>query len=460
MEQLTKEVQRKLATKLQQSRLRLLETQPFYGLLLLHMKFSLDVAAGTAYTDGERIAFDPSFLESLSDSEVDFVLCHELLHTALSHTLRGKDFEDKEAFNIATDIVVNSNILFSNGMNLDSITLSDTGESMHNLPDGREGFDYAAEEIYPIIIELQKKKMLKYENLTSKRKRRGHVNIPPKGKSIVETTNGQPWDNHGKWDEKQQKGKGQSSSKGKCEGKDGNPESNSGSADEMKELWLKRMVDATELINSMSVCMPESSIGRGKVPAFMERLLKDLRKSKVDWRTMLNNFVQEEIMDYSFTPPDRRFTDGDFFLPDFNEKDDSVKNVLFMIDTSGSISDEMLVDAFSEIKGAIDQFNGKLCGWLGFFDAAVYEPLPFEDVDELLDIKPRGGGGTDFGIIFDYVEKKMDEPPASIVILTDGYAPIPKEEAANGVPVLWLINNDDITPEWGKIARITPTGQE
>ena len=39
-----------------------------------------------------------------------------------------------------------------------------------------------------------------------------------------------------------------------------------------------------------------------------------------------------------------------FFLPDYNEKDESIKNILFMIDTSGSINSEQLSQAFSEIK--------------------------------------------------------------------------------------------------------------
>ena len=59
--------------------------------------------------------------------------------------------------------------------------------------------------------------------------------------------------------------------------------------------------------------------------------------------------------------------------------------------------------------------------------------------------------------IFWILPTETDEPPASIIILTDGYAPIPKEEVSNGIPVLWLLNNDDVTPQWGKIARIKPS---
>lgn len=39
-----------------------------------------------------------------------------------------------------------------------------------------------------------------------------------------------------------------------------------------------------------------------------------------------------------------------------------------------------------------------------------------------------------------------DNPPASIIILTDGYAPFPNQALAGDIPVLWLINNEDVNP--------------
>ena len=48
----------------------------------------------------------------------------------------------------------------------------------------------------------------------------------------------------------------------------------------------------------------------------------------------------------------------------------------------------------------------------------------------------------------------QETPPVSIIILTDGYAPFPKESKANGIPVLWLLNNNKVEPPWGKVARI------
>lgn len=61
----------------------------------------------------------------------------------------------------------------------------------------------------------------------------------------------------------------------------------------------------------------------------------------------------------------------------------------------------------------------------------------------------------DFQIIFEYVRQHMQSKlPASIIILTDGYAPFPREKMAMGIPVLWLLNNEDVNSSWGKVARI------
>ena len=191
------------------------------------------------------------------------------------------------------------------------------------------------------------------------------------------------------------------------------------------------------------------------MPVFAQRLLKELQSGQIDWRMILQNFVQEEVNDYSFSPPDRRFGDSPFFLPDFNEKEERVKNIWFVIDTSGSMSDAAVTAAYSEIKSAIEIFNGRLEGYVSFMEAMITDPIPFSDVDELMEIKPVGCGGTNFLSIFQYLNKYLsDEPPAYIIIITDGYDTFPKESMANGIPVLWLINNEEVTPPWGKVARI------
>ena len=93
------------------SRMRILCNHGFFGLLLMHMVYSVDEELETAATDGYRITFGTKFLEELSDSELDFVMMHEIMHVVLQHCFRGAKF-DGERYNIAADIVVNSNILY------------------------------------------------------------------------------------------------------------------------------------------------------------------------------------------------------------------------------------------------------------------------------------------------------------------------------------------------------------
>lgn len=419
------------------SRMRILYNHGFYGLLLMHMIYAVSEEIETACTDGVRITFGIDFLDSLSDSELDFVMMHEILHVVLQHCFRG-DVEDPEAYNIAADIVVNSNIMLENGMKASSITLSKYGIAMHVAPDGKEGHEYTAEQVYAMLPKNLNKKgnnkspgsavgRAKKEN--KKGNNKGPGSAVGRAKKEISKEQHQPvrvWDDHSQW--------------GKYE-----------EDDTLRDVWVKRFEDAAEAIK-----IRDPSNARGLLPAFAERILKELKKTQTDWRTILNDFIQEEVVDYSFAPPDRRFDDSPFFLPDFNGKEDRVEDILFMIDTSGSMSDDMIAAAYSEVKGAIDQFNGKLKGWLGFFDAAIIKPQPFSDENEFKTIKPAGCGGTDFQIIFEYVFHHMsDKLPASIIILSDGDAPFPLEKLAGGIPVLWLLNNDEVNPPWGKVARIT-----
>ncbi len=418
------------------SRMRILYNHGFYGLLLMHMIYAVSEEIETACTDGVRITFGIDFLDSLSDSELDFVMMHEILHVVLQHCFRG-DVEDPEAYNIAADIVVNSNIMLENGMKASSITLSKYGIAMHVAPDGKEGYEYTAEQVYAMLPKnLNKKGNNKSPGSAvggaKKENKKGNNKSPGsavgRAKKEISKEQHQPvrvWDDHSRW--------------GKYE-----------EDDTLRDVWVKRFEDAAEAIK-----IRDPSNARGLLPAFAERILKELKKSQTDWRTILNDFIQEEVVDYSFAPPDRRFDDSPFFLPDFNGKEDRVEDILFMIDTSGSMSDDMIAAAYSEVKGAIDQFNGKLKGWLGFFDAAIIKPQPFSDENEFKIIKPAGGGGTDFQIIFEYVFHHMsDKLPASIIILSDGDAPFPLEKLAGGIPVLWLLNNEEVNPPWGKVARI------
>ncbi len=374
----------------------LIINRPFFASLLMHMKISLDEQCRTAYTDSVQICFGPSFLDEIKDKQVEFVLLHELLHVALGHCTRGKEL-DNELFNIACDIVVNSTILENCNFDLSYITLDKYGEAMHLTPDGREGYLFTAEEVYRMLLK---------QDHSSDRKFSFN-------------------DDHSKWI------------------------SDKNAAEEACR-WRERIKEAAEATKEIS-----SSDKFKAVPQFARKYIKKKRKKTIDWREALRNFIEDNLFDYSLSPPDRRFNDYDFFLPDFNltETKYSAKRILFMVDTSGSISNSLLSEMLGEIRNAIKAFDGNLEGWLGFFDSEVVPPKHFSSKEEFEAIEPGGGGCTSFRCIFDYVNEHMkDEPPWKIVILTDGWAAFPDESQANSIPVLWVISDEARNPPWGAYA--------
>ena len=472
---------REYSIRFTQARTRLLIRNGFYGLLLMHMKLSLSKEHETAWHDNdERIFINPDFIDSISDEELDYVLSHVLLHVALNHIERQEGF-DKEQFYEAADIVVNSNILRARDGDELCISLRAYGGVQPNtVPNGEPGWKYSVEEVYgmlgiPIGEECEETGKGGLESYSNESQddgeecgddsgdadedgsdEEGEGSGFDKGKEGEDGGSGKGEEEKSSHFPKVEEGKGGSSGKVK-EGKSwdyhpGENEQGDGNTGReiKKEKWKSLMIQAAEAVEER-----EGIKERGTVPAFIKRYLEQLKNPQIDWRTVLDEFIQEEINDYSFCPPDRRFDDCPFFLPDFNEKDYVVKKILFMIDTSGSMSDKEVTTCYSEIKGAIDQFNGKLEGWLGFFDAVVVEPKGFADEDEFRMIRPEGGGGTSFKIIFEYIRDFMaDDPPVSVIILTDGYAPFPDSSAAMDIPVLWVLTTEDVQPPWGKTARI------
>lgn len=432
---MTEQRKRRLRFKIQESRARLMEKYPFFALLLMYLKFVAVPGMKKISTNGRCIYFAPEFVDKLYWHELDYILCHQILHIVHGHIWRPFDLAGDD-YHFACDIFINA-------------TLWDAGF----LEDKYAHLGY----VYRVIPGVQ-------ENPAAMTPARIHDEIPYSLYSFDDRTRSKflP-DTDAWWDQKDDNGYGREivldlpdlegmlrkssdamDVAGNASGNDDN---------DLHQIWQSRAAAAAE-----SLTDTEQSKNNGiDAPDFIKRLIQKMSAPKLDWKKILHNFLQERTCDYSFSPPDRRFADTGFFLPDFNERDFVSKEILFMVDTSGSVNDEDLATVYSEIRGAIEQFSGKLTGKLGFFDAMVTEPQPFDSVDDLLRIIPVGGGGTDFSVIFSYIRRHyQEELPACIVIFTDGYGPYPDESAAQGIPVLWLINNRSVTPPWGNVTRIVP----
>ena len=387
------------AKRMTEARANLVRDNPFFGHLALGLQLAC-APCGTACTDGERLIFDPAFAEQLrTEKEMEFVTLHEVLHCVLGHCTRGSSL-NQELFNIACDIVVNSTILGMWGM----VSFHAAGqEVMHLAPDGKEGRDYNAEEIYHMLLKQEKHRNGQSCSIGK-----------PQSRSGIPTL-----DRHDIWQAIDQK-------------------------ERIRDVWNQRILEAA--------CQ-----GTGRMPQSVRELVETLKhRSEVDWKELLHDFIQHDTYDYSFQPPDRRFSDGDFFLPAFNIDPDqgSVHDIWVCVDTSGSIEDGQLAEVMAEIQDAMRQAG--LSGAISFFDTEITEPEPFDTEEAFRKIVPTGGGGTSFHVIFEYLREKLSaEPPKAILVFTDGYARWPNEQDAMGVPVLWLIRKGGNTnAPWGRVAKM------
>ncbi len=412
---ITNQRKNKLSVLIRNSRARLLDTHPYFALLLMYLKFVAVPKMKKISTDGRCIYFAPEYIEKLHWNELDFILCHQVLHIICGHIWRDAD-KTGDDFHFACDIKVNY-ILNQTGF--------ESGRYTHL------GYVYGNNPWNPIDVEnMNPSEILGTIPFSL-------YSLDDRSRSKYLADNDSCWDN---WNSDEIKG---------TLVLDINAEYGFINAKTIKESWK---ILATQIGKTM---FGKDGFEIGDVPEAIKRIIKKAETPVVDWRRELNDFIQEQICDYTFSPPDRRFYDTGFFLPDYNEKDYVIKEILFMVDTSGSIDDDILGSVYSELQGAIEQFSGKLQGKLGFFDEAVTPPKPFESVDDLFKITPIGGGGTNFCCVFDYLRCEcIDNLPASVVIFTDGYGPYPKESETLNLPVLWVMHNTVEEPPFGKIIHI------
>lgn len=379
-----------MQNRLLNARTKLLLNAPFYGTLLMRLNFAL-APCGTACTDMKRIYFDPEFLKQLSEEQLLFVLKHEVLHCVLQHGSRARGFHTM-LYNIAADIVVNSTLL--EAMNVKEFEV--LGErAMHLTPNGKEGRYFTTEQVYEMLLNKYKDELDNPQKISEKY--------------------GDQIDDHRIW---------------------GSLLEGTSLEEEWKEF--------------LKVALGDMGPDQGMPPAVRQFAKQLAYESRVDWRSALQDFVQmtKSDLDYTFSPPDKRFRKSKFFLPAFNEiEEETIDDIWFVIDTSGSIDNKQLTELFEEMRMCVEQFPN-ISVKISFFDTKVHGVTEFHTEYQEIDWKsivPVGGGGTSFHCIFKYMKEHMkEELPTAVVILTDGYAAYPKKEDAMGVPVLWILTS------WGR----------
>ncbi len=443
----------RLKHQLQEARYRLNALHGEFAAPLRDMTFVATKDIYRMSTNGACIYFDPDWLQQLRPVSLDFMLVHQLMHIKLGHINRPQYYKG-DKFHLACDIVSNAH-LYEMGWRYETLprvgmifyetfypkhwgTELDAETAMVCVP-----FDPAAE-----TLTKRRRYMIDCDTWWDQKQDGGESGTIVLSPADRDPYGLSPGDNTG----------GEYSKQSKNPFRLKKEPSLPLSLPKKPKSWEASTAAEIRFLRAeqAAVAASDEAVDEfGDSPAFLERLWQQPNTPTLDWRKLLNTFVQEDVFDYSFSPPDRRMQDSPFFLPDYSaQPQTNTKEVLFMVDTSGSVDDEMLFAVYSELIGALNQFHGTLTGMLGFFDTAVYPPTPFADMEDLQQITPIGGGGTDYHCIFRYVRRCMPIPPSSIVIFTDGQCEFPEEAEADNIPVLWLFTEPNMEAPWGRSAYV------
>jgi predicted metal-dependent peptidase len=404
-------------TKLKQAKIKLLFNQPFFGTLIMHLPLVDATDAGwcpTAAVDGRYIYYNRDFFKKLDVDEIQFVLCHELLHVAFDH-LGRRSHRDMKWWNMANDYVINGALIRDKigKMPTERVPVDDTDDSGKKTTSQRVGLydekyvGWTSEAVYD---DLEKRKVKKELTLDV------HLEL---GKD------------------------GSGSGNGKVVGRDAD-----GNEIKLSEAELKAIKEEMR-----GKILQAANAAAGKMPASLQRLIDGLVEPKVNWRDLLQQSIQSCIVDdFTWMRPNRKHMYGGIFLPTL-DKDETI-DLQIAIDMSGSISDAMAKDFLSETYGIMQLYHDFKIG-IVCFDTKTYNYKEFtkDNQEDLLSYECKGGGGTDFDAFWNFWKDEQIEPKLAVVF-TDGY-PYGSWGPENYADTLWVITEGyktRVKPPFGRFA--------
>ena len=359
--------------KLTTARVGLLLKAPFFGNMATRMQLiEADEWCPTAATNGRNFYYNTKFVQKLSVKKLEFLFGHEICHCVFDHFGRVGS-RDRQLSNIAQDYAVNQ-ILVDERI----------GEKITEVkicydPKYR---GLAWEEIYDQLYEKAEK-----------------ISMPDLLKQL-----GDLLDEHINED-------------GSGPGKEGDGKDGKG-----KGMPGMTKEEAQQIRDEIKEAMIQSAAaaGAGKVPAGIQRMIKDMTEPKISWRDLVRQEIQSIIRnDYSFTRPNRKSMHSGAILPGMKEA--TTIDIGISIDMSGSIGQEDATVFLSEVKGIVDQYEDfKINLWC--FDTAIYNHQEFtqDNSQDLFEYEPQGGGGTDFEANWEFM-KEQGIQPKKFIMFTDGY---------------------------------------
>lgn len=387
-----------------QARSELLLGEPFFWNLAYQLKLVEDGPCGcehsggptcphTMWTDGQSVGFNPEWVKTLTIHEVMAVICHEVMHVAQGHPWR-RSGRDQSRWNDACDRAINPMLLAANKKLPEPFLMPDMpGKS--------------AEEYYGHELKRQK---IDGSGRAPKKDKGGQQGRGPQGSSGNQQ---QPQQNTTPPQQPQRDKRGQGV---------GEVRDYPGPDKQAAEVKWQQAVLRAAAIAKM----------QGKLPAFVEQMVQEIKDTKIDWPSALRRFFEQcAAEDYSWKMPNKRYIAAGLYMPSL--KSERMGPVVLLWDTSGSMDDqENRAIIAGECKSIIEEVKPEKT-YVIYTDTEVHRVDEFEPDDEIK-FNPIGGGGTNFKKAFERI-KQEGWQPACFIGITDLYATLPEE--APEYPVIW-----------------------
>lgn len=376
------------AERITKAKIKLQKESPFFAYLVMNMQIKEDKTIPSMGVNFKGNAFyNPDWINTLTDDEIKGVLCHEVMHTALLHLLRvGK--KDHKLWNIATDMAINW-LIIHDGLKLPEQGIVPDHYGNVKLPGIDHTFnveDKCADELYEELLneipECECNCHSSQQNSNSSGGQQQQNDCCPCGSY--------GFDQH-------EYAEGLSDAE----------------REEISKEWKNKLVEAATAAKA-----------KGKMPGGIERLVDDLLNPKLNWKSLLYQYLTKDLLyNHTYRKPGRRsYSVRDasgkplYFPSEIKEN----LNIAVTVDTSGSISIKEYQEFITEVSGianAFDQINMELLFW----DTQVQKVVKItrNNKNTLMNIEPTGGGGTYIGCLMDHYQGK--QPPQLMVHLTDGY---------------------------------------
>jgi predicted metal-dependent peptidase len=197
---------------------------------------------------------------------------------------------------------------------------------------------------------------------------------------------------------------------------------------EAEKKLIAKQID--HQLKDVTDTLEKKGSGRGLVPSEMKDYIDSLFEiveAVIDWKSYLRRFNSMSTMVYTKKTrrkPNRRFNSG----PALKIK--QKKRTLVAIDTSGSVSNEDLIEFFNEI-----YHIHKSGTYVDIIECDAKIQRVYEYKGQREEIEVQGRGGTDFEPVMKYLAEHRNEY-ANLIYLTDGECCSPQTQPMK--PMLWV----------------------